>query len=204
MKNLKKVPVYTISSLFAAGIVPVALADEPAQEPVDSKLDNAKSIANDIADQQIYTLAQHQSHSSHTSHGSHSSHSSHSSSSSMTTVLDSPAVVAGEENSESESAYFSRDRNERSTPRSTVLPSTPAINKTKKLIRLPGNSTKFEDTVKSMQLALTSLGYVVGNLSGELDARTIAAIYEYQEASGYLPTGILTPETLSNLNIVVQ
>jgi His-Xaa-Ser repeat protein HxsA len=200
MKDLKKFRRYTINSLLAAGILPIAAADEIGDQPKDTSMEDVKAIVNDISDQQRYTLAQHQSHSSHSSHSSHGSHQSYVGS---VTLVDSSdlmqaAIVT------SDAGPFSSQRNEQSTPRSSVLPSSPAISKTKKLKRLPGNSELFQATVRKAQMALIGHGYAVGNLEGELDARTIAAIYEYQSARGFIPTGKLTPDTLSSLNIVVQ
>ena len=206
MKDLKKFRRYTINSLLAAGILPIAAADEIGDQPKDTSMEDVKAIVNDISDQQRYTLAQHQSHSSHSSHSSHGSHGSHGSHQSHVgpvTLVDSSGLMqAGIETSDA--GPFSSQRNEQSTPRSSVLPSSPAISKTKKLKRLPGNSELFQATVRKAQMALIGHGYAVGNLEGELDARTIAAIYEYQSARGFIPTGKLTPDTLSSLNIVVQ
>ena len=94
-----------------------------------------------------------------------------------------------------------------STPTSSILPSSPAITdlagEKRKLKVLPGNSGKFKDTLLRAQVALASQGYSVGAVDGEMHARTVAAIYEFQLQSGIEPTGKLSPETLSKLGILV-
>jgi len=95
-------------------------------------------------------------------------------------------------------------RNESSTPRSTILPSSPAITKPKALKRLPGNSGKFKDAIIRVQVSLASQGFNVGSINGELHSRTIAAIYEYQSRIGLIPSGKVTPETLDNLGITIS
>ena len=200
MKNIiAKTIGYVIPSLAAAGAIASGSAgfnssDELVSAPSES-LENAKSMVQGIQDRQVFTLAAHSSHASHSSHGSHSSHSSSS------LILE--QIGEDEQRAALEAAEESlTSRNESSTPRSTVLPSSPAIAKTKKLKILPGNSQKFADVVMQVQIALGTRGFDMGVVNGEYHARTIASIYEYQEAQGMPATGKLTPETLSSLGIV--
>ena len=197
-KIIAKAIGYVVPSLAAAGAVSADLGgfdSSKVSAPLDS-LKDAKSIVSNFQDNQVFTLAGHSSHASHGSHGSHGSHSSHSSSGLILEQID---------ESEQRMAINGLDtgaRNEASTPRSTVLPSSPAIAKHKKLKILPGNSKKFTEVVTQVQIALGSRGYDIGAVNGEYHARTIAAIYEYQAARGIPATGKITPETLSSLGII--
>ena len=183
---------FAIPTLMAAGLVPMAAAgDEPAQGPSfnsDSFFDDFKNIVANIDESHEFTLAGHGSHESHASHGSHESHRSYS-----------ERVVPDEEAVKQVSLG---SRNESSTPFNSVLPSTPAI--AKKLKVLPGNSGKFQTLVTRAQLALIARGYQAGEVNGEVHARTVAALYRYQSNTGLVPTGKITPETLSSLGIIAQ
>jgi hypothetical protein len=93
---------FVITSLVAAGFIP---ASSPAQEVDNSKStvgDDITEIVSSITDAHRYTLTGHQSHSSHRSHGSHRSYMA-------------PPSIPPE---------FSGKRNEMSTPRSSILPSS--------------------------------------------------------------------------------
>ena len=200
-EKIKKI-LFTIPSLLAAGALTAANTEnddkQSFQESKDGFFDRVKAYVSDINDSQSYTLAQHSSHASHGSHGSHASHSSHSSHSSYNGVN----VVDPDMKDEISTVLT---RNEDSTPRQTILPSSPAITDygSRKLKVLPGNSQAFKDTIKTLQLALATKGYDVGELNGEMHSRTIAAIYEYQSDSNFIPSGKATPETLSSLGIKV-
>lgn len=198
-KIIAKTIAYVIPSLAAAGAIASGTAGFDSSEGIaaapSESLENAKSMVQGIQDRQVFTLAAHSSHASHGSHGSHSSHSS------SGLILE--QIGEDEQLSMLEAVEASvGSRNESSTPRSTVLPSSPAIAKTKKLKILPGNSQKFADVVMQIQIALGTKGFDIGAVNGEYHARTIAAIYEYQEAQGMPANGKLTPETLSSLGII--
>ena len=86
-------------------------------------------------------------------------------------------------------------RNERSTPRDSVLPVSPAI--------APDHGRR-HDAV-SVQLAkaiLLKLGYHVGRLDGRVTARFKAALFRYQRAHGLPSSGNLDEITLQSLRIV--
>ena len=183
---------FAIPTLLAAGLTPFAAASGQQAEPgvktqTDSLIDSVKRIVSNLGESHRYTLAQHRSH------GSHSSHRSHRSSSYRMTPGDSAAEVA---------TASLTTRNERSTPPTSVLPSSPAI--VKKLKILPGNSGKFRELVNRVQVALAVRGYETGEINGDLHARTVAALYRYQADSGLVPSGKATEETLSSLGIVAQ
>jgi His-Xaa-Ser repeat protein HxsA len=173
---------FAIPTLLAAGLVPFAAAgdEEEATATEGSFFDGLKKIVSSISDTHKFTLAQHRSHSSHASHSSHRS--------SGARLTRGDAQVAS-----------GSTRNEMSTPPTSILPSTPAI--TRKLKILPGNSGKFRELVTQAQIALLVRGYETGEVSGELHARTVAALYRYQADKGLVPSGKLTNEVLSSLGI---
>ena len=185
---------FAIPTLLAAGLTPLSVAaDDDTKANLrsgDSLFDQMKGIVTSIDESHRFTLAQHQSHVSHGSHGSHQSHRSYS-----------YQLLPGEGGPDATVASAST-RNEMSTPPSSVLPSSPAI--AKKLKILPGNSGKFYELVMRTQIALLAKGYQVGEVNGELHARTVAALYQYQEDTGQIPSGKMTNEVLSSLGIVAQ
>jgi His-Xaa-Ser repeat protein HxsA len=206
MKNIiAKVLAFTVPSLSAAGISAGTVGfDSSSLQAPSAGLADAKTMIDRIESRQAFTLAQHASHSSHSSHGSHASHGSHSSHSSGGVLLGSlDSSEVGRVDYEPVVG-----RNFGSTPTNAILPSSPAItdlsNEKRKLKVLPGNSGKFKDTVLRTQVALATKGYSVGEINGELHARTVAAVYEFQLQSGLEPTGKLSPDTLSRLGIVVS
>lgn len=180
---------FAIPTLIAAGLTPFAAAgSEPVQEQAgndDSLFDGFKNIVANIDESHEFTLAQHSSHESHQSHQSHRSYG---------------YRVTPEDDAVKQASLGSR--NESSTPYNSVLPSTPAI--AKKLKVLPGNSGKFHTLVTRAQLALIARGYEAGEVNGEVHARTVAALYRYQSDAGLVPSGKVTPETLSSLGIIAQ
>lgn len=193
---MKKKVTFTIPGLVAAGLVPfsgaIANNSENAVTEDSSMFESLKNMILGIDESHSYTLAQHSSHASHASHGSHGSHRSAS--------YRSPPASEGE--LEFQPVGLDTTRNEQSTPPTAVLPSSPAI--AKKLKVLPGNSAKFGELVTRVQLALTSRGYEVGEVDGRMHARTIAAVYQYQQDRGMIPSGKLTNDVLSSLAIVAQ
>ena len=199
MKKLKK-SLFTIPTILAAGAISannsndeVTKAEAESQEGFFSKV---KEYIVNIKDSQTYTLAQHSSHASHGSHGSHASHGSHSSYNGVNVV---------DPNFKDQNSDQLFARNENSTPRQTILPSSPAIADygSRKLKILPGNSKAFKATIMQVQVALAARGYNVGEVNGEMHSSTIAAIYAYQNDNNFIPSGKATPETLSSLSIKV-
>jgi murein L,D-transpeptidase YcbB/YkuD len=93
------------------------------------------------------------------------------------------------------------ERNERSTPRSFILPATPAVAFEQEL-RSGKNS---EITTSKRQIAvcairLIDLGYDVGDESVAFNAQLSEAIYEYQKSQGLNKTGQLDPATIRSLS----
>jgi len=185
---------FAIPTLLAAGLTPLTAASDgdtkASASSGDPLFDEIKGIVTSIDESHRFTLAQHRSHISHGSHGSHQSHRSYSYQLPLGEGAPDTAVALGS------------TRNEMSTPPNSVLPSSPAI--AKKLKILPGNSGKFRELVMRTQIVLLAKGYEVGEVNGELHARTVAALYRYQDDVGQIPSGRVTSEVLSSLGIIAQ
>lgn len=194
---------FAIAALAAAGFTSTTSSAQPPnkEQPKSSFLDDIKKIVKSMTQPHEYTLAAHTSHVSHGSHRSggtgHVSHSSHRS-------YFKPPELEESQLLKSETAVLENavSRNENSTPRNTVLPSSPAI--AQKLKVLPGNSTKFREVVTAAQVALVARGYETGPINGNLQAKTMAALFRFQRDNGLLPNGKLTPESLTALNVVAK
>lgn len=103
---------------------------------------------------------------------------------------DAPSSPASAENSD---AALS-NRNERSTPRVSVLPASPAI------------AHDREHSGKHLSVGLTKaillrLGYPVGRLDDRTTAKFKAALFRYQRAHGIPSSGTLDEATLRSLGI---
>jgi len=96
-------------------------------------------------------------------------------------------------------------RNERSTPRSFILPATPAVAFEQEM-RSAGNSaagiTKRQIAVCANRLM--DMGYDVGDEAVTFNAKLSQAIYEYQRTQGLNKTGKLDPETVRSLSCEVK
>lgn len=89
-------------------------------------------------------------------------------------------------------------RNEESTPRSTILPSSPAISP-----RIHSAAvTEREEVVLIAKAVLLRLGYSVGRLDGNITAKLKAAVFRFQEARNLPATGELDVDTLGVLGAV--
>ena len=185
---------FAIVALAAAGFAGASkgVAADETTHVNNGLLDGVKAIVENLNKEHTYTLAQHQSHASHGSHGSHSSHRSY---------YKPPEPEDDRVDNQGTGIQLATARNDRSTPNNSVLPSTPAITKLKVL---KGNSEKFGKIVSAAQIALIARGYDVTSVDGALDARTMAAIYKFQEANGMNPDGRVTPQVLTALNIAAN
>jgi len=186
---------FTIPSLIAAGIFSGSTSAEEAKSPETSIVEDISEIVLSISDEHKYTLAFHRSHYSHGSHGSHGSHRSYF----APQPAPSPELKTSEE---TEPSNVVGTRNERSTPRSSILPKS--FGTLKKVKVLPGNTPKFRNIVLRVQLSLYGLGYEVGPVNGNLNATTVAALYNYQKDKGMVPSGKITHEVLDLLSIVAR
>jgi len=92
------------------------------------------------------------------------------------------------------------ERNERSTPRSFILPATPAVAFEQEM-RADSNSAgaKMEKQLGRCAVRLLDLGYDVGDEAVAFNAKLAQAIYEYQESRGIAATGKLNAATISRL-----
>jgi His-Xaa-Ser repeat protein HxsA len=205
---------FAIAALAVAGFSSTTSTAKPPNEEQtkSSFLDDIKKIVKSMTQSHEYTLAGHSSHASHGSHGSHrSGGTGHQSHSSHRSYFKPPDMEEDFILKSETAALESLDsRNENSTPRNTVLPSSPAIAVStspaiaKKLKILPGNSSKFKEVITAAQVALLARGYEVGPITGSLRAKTMAAVFKFQQESGLLPNGKLTPEVLTALNVVAK
>ena len=87
-------------------------------------------------------------------------------------------------------------RNERSTPRESVLPGSPAISP----LGTKGSIGADEAAqVMRTKAFLLRLGYDVGRLDQRITAKFRAAIFQFQKANKLPPSGMLDDATLKNL-----
>jgi His-Xaa-Ser repeat protein HxsA len=187
---------FAIPSLLAAGLFAASPSSAEDVLPRTTTLaDHISEIVSSITDSHEYTLAGHSSHGSHGSHGSHRSHRS------GYYQPDPPA-----ETFRSDAVGISSDligtRNYNSTPPKSVLPSS--FGTVRKIKVLPGNSEKFKNILLRVQLKLDSLGYDIGAMGTNLDAKTVSAIYKFQKDRGMIPSGRITHEVLGALQIIAQ
>src|SRR5437763_14278045 len=62
-------------------------------------------------------------------------------------------------------------------------------------------AARADQTIQSVQQALTDQGFYYGNVTGEKSAETTAAIRRYQIRNGLQVTGEINSETLRSLNV---
>ena len=88
-------------------------------------------------------------------------------------------------------------RNERSTPRNSVLPASPAT--------APYHTRRQEPvSVELAKAVLLSLGYEVGRLDNRVTAKFKAALFHYQQTNGLPSSGIIDQPTGRSLGIVEE
>jgi His-Xaa-Ser repeat protein HxsA len=179
---------FLIPSLAAAGLLPqpaVAIPTEDFAAP-----DSAKTtLFQAFKLQHVYLLAGHRSHSSHASHSSHRSSSG--GSVYRAPVYTAPATPA--------TPLYTPPASDSTAP-ATILPSSPDA----ALKTLPGNSDKFVEIAKQVQLALYSWGYYSGVIDGVVGPATRTAISTMQADWNLKVTGTITPEVLNALKIVAE
>lgn len=88
------------------------------------------------------------------------------------------------------------DRNENSTPRSFVLPATPAVALDQEARN--SDSNIYKSRISCMK-RLSELNYDVGDELIEFNAKLKVAIYEFQKSIKLEPTGILDSKTIEAL-----
>ena len=72
------------------------------------------------------------------------------------------------------------------------------------LVTLPGNTNKFREIVKQVQLALVSYGYYQGSIDGIVSNDMRASLSRMQFDYDLKVTGTITPQILDTLHIVAQ
>lgn len=105
---------------------------------------------------------------------------------------DAPSPVAPA--SSEDSVTTLSHRNERSTPRASVLPASPAIAHDRE-------QTGDRLSVGLAKAVLLRLGYPVGRLDERTTAKFKAALFRYQRAHGIPSSGTLDEATLRSLGI---
>jgi His-Xaa-Ser repeat protein HxsA len=93
-------------------------------------------------------------------------------------------------------------RNQRSTPPSSVLPSSPAI-APNTLFSRPSEST-ISSVVRRVQIGLQAYGYYHGALDGVVGKETRAALVRFQTDFKLNVTGTITPEVLDAFKIQAE
>jgi hypothetical protein len=88
------------------------------------------------------------------------------------------------------------DRNENSTPRSFILPATPAVAIEQE--NRSSNSNNYQLRICCMK-KLDLLNYDVGDELVEFNAKLKVAIYEFQKTVNLNPTGMLDKKTIEAL-----
>jgi len=69
---------------------------------------------------------------------------------------------------------------------------------------LKGNSSKFQEIVRQVQIALKAFGYEPGAITGTITTETRAALRKFQTDCRLSPTGTITPDTLDALRVAAQ
>lgn len=181
---------FLISSLLAAGILPVSNAkgqfiDGAGSGSSDSNDDDA--IIARFAQDHLFHLAQHRSHSSHASHASHRSGTSG--------VPRAPVYTPPPPALPRATPTPSPTRNSRSTPPSSILPSSPAV--------APSRAT-IEEIVRKVQTGLIALGYYSGPADGIVGPKTRAALIRFQTDYRLRVTGTISQEVLDAFRVAAN
>lgn len=194
MKKLR----FLISSLASAGIVPfhaAHAADEGTTNPSGTLAPDRTVLVQKFAQEHRFTLAQHRSHSSHSSHRSGSS-------GRVRAPVYTPAPVRPPAVRTAPRTAPAPSRNERSTPPSSVLPSSPAI--APNTFFTPPAADEIQSIVRRVQLGLKSYGYYDGDLDGIVGSNTRDALKRFQTDFSLKVTGTITPEVLDAFKISAQ
>ena len=177
---------FTIASLALAGFLPNDA--ESSAGSLTLNFENDEQNFASIMDRGLpFALA---GHSSHRSHGSHRSHRS-SSGGGMAVPKTSPSVP---------NTPPSTNRNQRSSPPTSVLPNSPALN----LPKIKRNSAHFKRLVERIQMMLFAFGHYSGNIDGVVGTETAVAIAKYQSKNGLSITGAVDETLIKRLGISVD
>lgn len=192
---------FFISSLASAGIAPFPAAhavDDGATSPTGGLAPDRTVLVQKFAQEHRFTLAQHRSHSSHSSHSSHRSGSSGRTRAPVYT----PSPIRPPTVRTAPSTAPAPSRNERSTPPSSVLPSSPAI--APNTFFTPPAASEIQSIVRQVQLGLKAYGYYEGDIDGLVGSNTRDALRRFQTDFNLKVTGTITPEVLDAFKITAQ
>ncbi|MGV1951066.1 His-Xaa-Ser repeat protein HxsA [Agrobacterium vitis] len=196
---MKKIRVYLVPSLIAAGFMPLKSEAATVTGLIDKKAPN--TLFERLRVKHVYTLAGHSSHSSHASHASHASSSG-----------GGYVVPRRDYGTGSGTTYVSPDPTPSYSPNvgppvksfppapTSPVTTSPSVEPSP-LKTLPGNSNKFRRIVIQVQTALIAYGYFGGPITGQVDAATRAGLSKMQTAYDLKVTGTITPQVLSALGI---
>ncbi|WP_222926955.1 His-Xaa-Ser repeat protein HxsA [Sphingomonas gilva] len=183
-----------------AGIAPVPPLHAATSDGINGKGSDdpeGDAFVQRFAQDHRFLLAQHRSHSSHASHSSHRS----GSSGRVRAPVYTPPARKMPKATPTPSPRPS-SRNTRSTPPSSVLPSSPAIAPSR-LFSSPSNDA-ISSVVRRVQLGLQSYGYYHGAIDGVVGKDTRAALVRFQTDFSLKVTGTITPEVLDAFKIAAQ
>lgn len=192
---------FLISSLASAGIGPfpaAQAADDGTVAPAGRLAPDRTVLVQKFAQEHRFTLAQHRSHSSHSSHSSHRS----GSSGRVRAPVYTPPPIRPPSIRTAPSTAPAPSRNERSTPPSSVLPSSPAI--APNTFFTPPAVDEVQAIVRRVQLGLKSYGYYDGDIDGIVGSNTRDALRRFQTDFSLKVTGTITPEVLDAFKISTQ
>jgi hypothetical protein len=97
------------------------------------------------------------------------------------------------------------NRNERSTPRSFILPATPAVAFEQEMRSGESSPTALpRRQIAACAIRLIDLGYDVGDEAVAFNAKLAEAIFQYQEVQGLDKTGKLDSATIRSLSCKVN
>lgn len=191
---------FLISSLVAAGIAPLppahAAPDGLAPTSGGGGDGDKNAAVRKFAQEHRIILAGHRSHSSH---ASHSSHRSGSSGRVRSPVYTPPPPRKPTTRPAPTPTPTPAPRNERSTPPSSILPSSPAI--APQTFYSEPSARQIRDIVMRVQLSLKAYGYYDGDIDGTVGPKTRDALKRFQTDYGLKVTGTITPEVLDAFKI---
>ncbi|WP_425516921.1 His-Xaa-Ser repeat protein HxsA [Novosphingobium profundi] len=175
--------------------IPHSASANPALTPASGgpDPDDEDQLIQRFSQDHMFILAGHRSHSSHASHSSHRS----GSSGTYRAPVYTPRAPA------TPRTTAPSTRNERSTPRSSILPSSPAITNAQPLYSSP-SATSIKNVVRQVQLGLTSYGYYTGAIDGIVGPQMRSALTRFQTDFNLNVTGTITPEVLDAFKIRAQ
>lgn len=177
---------FIITSLLSAGFP--SETETPNLNNIPLLNENGVSI---LATKDLpFTLIGHSSHRSHGSHSSHGSHGSHRSSSGGSSKSYSPPSII----------IPAPNRNNNSTPPSSILPQNPKIT----VPQLKGNTAAFIELTRKVQMMLYALGYYSGAINGRVNPETSSAISSYQSNNGLRVTGKINDSLVKSLNVPLK